>query len=100
MKRPLLALLSIVVFVALSVSLSACKQGVGEVCQINDDCEDGLVCNPGTEKCQEPGGTSIDASLIDAAPLPDANTTDAAGDPDHVGHARCAVPQELSTCLV
>lgn len=46
---------------------AACKQGEGEVCQIDDDCEDGLECNAGTMRCQQPG-----ADLVDAAPQADA----------------------------
>jgi hypothetical protein len=49
--------------------LAGCKQGEGEVCQINDDCEDGLDCNAGTGRCQRPGG----APTFDAGtPTPDA----------------------------
>jgi hypothetical protein len=61
--------------------LAACTQGEGGVCQINDDCDDGLICVPGTGRCQKPGGSSV----ADAGP-PDANTPDArppdAGEPD------------------
>lgn len=47
---------------------AACKQGEGEVCQIDDDCEDGLECNAGTMRCQRPGGGG---DIVDAAPRPD-----------------------------
>ena len=66
---------------ALALALAACKQGEGEVCQIDDDCESGLECNAGTMRCQKPG-----ANFADAAPQPDAGDPDAsppdAGDPD------------------
>ena len=54
------------------VGVSACKQGVGERCQINDDCETN-ICNAATGVCQEPGGPITDAAPInDAPPTPDA----------------------------
>ena len=41
---------------ALSVGLAAgglagCHQGVGERCQTNADCDDGLICNSATSTC-------------------------------------------------
>jgi hypothetical protein len=65
------------------LTAAACKQGIGGVCQIKDDCEGDLECNAGTMRCQEPGGGSvpdagavdgqvIDAQVIDAAPAFDA----------------------------
>ncbi len=63
---------------ATSLGLGACKQGEGDVCQINDDCESGLNCNAGTGRCQQPGANVIDAGTPepDAAP-PDAGAPDA-----------------------
>ena len=61
----------------LAGSLWGCKQGEGEVCQIDDDCEDGLNCNAGTMRCQRPGGGG---GLADAAPFIDAGAPDAAMD--------------------
>ncbi|MDX2090169.1 MAG: hypothetical protein SFX73_20085 [Kofleriaceae bacterium] len=53
---------------------AACKQQEGERCQINDDCEDGLVCNKATQECAIRTSGDIDATIpIDA---PDAATTD------------------------
>jgi hypothetical protein len=60
----------------LALAVSSCKQGEGEVCQIDDDCESGLECNAGTMRCQSPG-----ADHADAAPRPDAGPPDA-GSPD------------------
>lgn len=49
-------------------SSTGCKQGEGDVCQINDDCEDDLECNAGTRRCQRPGTAGpTDASVPDAS---------------------------------
>ncbi len=49
--------------------LSACKQGDGERCQVNDDCEDGLTCSSATQTCEErASATPIDATVPDAEP--------------------------------
>jgi len=65
---------TVIVVSFLAASLGGCKQGEGDVCQIGDDCEDGLECNAGTRRCQRPGTvTPPDASTVDA------NTADAAG---------------------
>ncbi len=64
----------------LAVTFASCKQGEGEVCQIDDDCETGLECNAGTMRCQSPG-----ADRADASPRADAGAADAgvdAGLPD------------------
>ncbi|HEU5056977.1 MAG TPA: hypothetical protein VFU21_10655 [Kofleriaceae bacterium] len=60
----------------LAAWFASCKQGEGEVCQIDDDCETGLECNAGTMRCQSPG-----ADRADAAPQADAGPEDA-GAPD------------------
>ena len=57
----------------LVLAFAGCKQGKGEVCQIDDDCEDGLRCIAGTMRCDKPG-----ADTPDAAPDPDAGALDAA----------------------
>jgi hypothetical protein len=61
-----------------ALSLAACKQGEGERCQVNDDCESGLVCVERTGTC----GTSNIAPEVDAGPVdaevPDATLADAA----------------------
>jgi len=48
MKRLFLGLLVV-------LALAGCKQGEGEVCQTDDDCESGLNCNAATGRCQERG---------------------------------------------
>ena len=61
----------LIVFSGLAV-LPSCKQGEGEVCQVNSDCSSGLVCNQQTGLCQ--GGTvnpTIDAPMVDS-PIVDA----------------------------
>ena len=45
-------------------ALSACKQGEGEVCQVNTDCEVGLTCNSTTGLCQRTT-SSVDAGVSD-----------------------------------
>lgn len=70
--------LSVVVALMLSVGGVGCKQGEGDRCQINDDCEDGLVCNASEQICQQPGSDTPDARLnIDSGPAVDAGTADA-----------------------
>jgi hypothetical protein len=64
---------------ALTSLLSGCKQGRGDVCQVDDDCEAPLTCNAGTRQCQPPGSVSADAAVpADAALPPDASIPDAA----------------------
>ena len=80
----MLSAATLVLFVMALAMTPGCKQGVGEVCQINDDCKSGLVCNPGTMRCQEPA-SSIDAGDIDARAPYDAAGPDASGDGDGDG---------------
>jgi hypothetical protein len=69
---------SALAILGLTLALSACKQGEGERCQIDDDCEDGLECNASTMECQSTGGQVFDAAPIpDGPPAADADTTDA-----------------------
>jgi len=80
MKRLVACLPTFVLFLAV-IALPACKQGVGEVCQVDRDCEDGLECNEGTNKCQDPAGDNPDAMIdYDAAPEPDASVDAGAED--------------------
>ena len=60
-------------FVAFSAAMVSCKQGEGDRCQINEDCEDGLVCGSsggsgGTLTCREATPIVRDAA-IDATPV-------------------------------
>jgi hypothetical protein len=63
----------------LAFSLAACKQERGDVCQIDRDCEDPLVCNASTQTCQRAGmeGEPTDALPPDAALPADAAPADA-----------------------
>lgn len=58
---------------------AGCKQGEGERCQIDNDCEQGLTCNAATQECQVPGSFIPDAAPEDDddAPAADAATVDA-----------------------
>jgi hypothetical protein len=56
----------IAVVVAVAAAFVACKQGVGNRCQIDDDCSSPLVCAPATKVCSTGTGTGIDASVPDA----------------------------------
>jgi hypothetical protein len=52
------------VFIALSfVSLTACKSGLGERCQVNADCEEGLVCAAATDTCAESATSDMDGGI-------------------------------------
>jgi hypothetical protein len=65
--------------------IAACKQGEGERCQVNRDCDDGLTCNQGTSppSCQGVGDElPIDGSVPDADPDGPVDATDATDAPD------------------
>lgn len=49
------------------VATGACKQGLGERCQVNADCANGLVCNQAKNStCQSQSGVGgIDATVPD-----------------------------------
>lgn len=49
-------------------AIAACKQGEGDRCQVDDDCETGLSCNKATTTCTSKMGGAADASIIDQAP--------------------------------
>lgn len=71
-----LALLSLVL--ASAAGITACKQGEGERCQVDTDC-DNLVCNQATKQCATSTGGGIDATVPDGPP-PDAAEIDAPAD--------------------
>lgn len=60
----LAALLGVGLLVAGGISIAACKQGDGERCQVQSDCDNGLVCT-GEGLCK-----TVNAGQIDAPPVP------------------------------
>jgi hypothetical protein len=58
-------LLAIALLALLAPSLTGCKQGPGERCQVNTDCADGNCSQAEPRVC---GGS--DSAQFDAAPLP------------------------------
>lgn len=55
--------------------LSGCKQGLGDRCELDSDCESGLRCSSGTTRvCENPSQVVVDAStdLGDARNIADA----------------------------
>ncbi len=85
------ALYRLVLVAAALCGAAGCKQGLGDRCQIDDDCESGLVCSTGTNRVCTNSGTVI---IVDAPPpsdaridgggslFPDAPAPDAAAAPD------------------
>jgi hypothetical protein len=73
---------TVVVFAgAIALAAVGCRQGAGEPCQIDSDCEDGLTCS-GQGLCSttsDNGGPIIDAAPADARP--DATFIDGAPPP-------------------
>jgi hypothetical protein len=58
--------------VLVTLLIAACKQGKGERCQVNADCQSGLVCSAATMTCSDTTTTGIDATVppqIDARPI-------------------------------
>ena len=53
----------------------ACKQGLGDRCEVNDDCSSGVCAQAVPKVCvskSDNSGVDIDASLPCDAPCPDA----------------------------
>jgi hypothetical protein len=46
--------------------LAGCEQGEGDRCQVDADCQAGLVCNRGDQRC-----SSTNNQQLDAEPIPD-----------------------------
>ena len=46
-----------------ALGIASCKQGKGERCQIQDDCNRPLICNQATNTCVETAGGQIDATV-------------------------------------
>jgi hypothetical protein len=51
------------------LALAACKQGLGDRCQVNSDCVSGLVCSAATGTCTNETSGGIDAQVPDAKPI-------------------------------
>jgi hypothetical protein len=74
MSRPALArLLTASLFglilaggLAVGTLATGCKAGLGDRCQVEADCQDGLLCNLATNSCQKNGGGQLDATVPDA----------------------------------
>jgi hypothetical protein len=67
----LLPLVLLVLLAGLVALVLGCKQGEGERCQVNADCDDGLICNQATNppRCQQPSSSGgIDATVPDIFP--------------------------------
>ena len=62
---------AILIFVAASFGVVAsCKQGEGERCQLQSDCQSGLTCNVAQHVCVSSGsGSDIDALPPEAGPI-------------------------------
>jgi hypothetical protein len=65
-KVALLVFATAALSIAVPVVLTACKQGDGQRCQIQDDCEDGLICSPGDHVCRQNVTTTPADAMIDA----------------------------------
>jgi hypothetical protein len=72
-----------VLLLASPLALTACKQSVGERCQVQSDCDDGLICvlpAGGTPQsggtCQAPGSIGTDMSAAADLSAVDLGNTD------------------------
>ncbi|HVV84335.1 MAG TPA: hypothetical protein VHE35_14810 [Kofleriaceae bacterium] len=61
----------------LALSFGGCRPGEGDRCQRNADCPDPLICNVGTQECQQGVSDNRDSGVD--VPL-DADEVDAADD--------------------
>ena len=74
----------------LLLGTAACKQGIGDVCQVDSDCESGLTCTKVAGQtlnhCSRgtgPGsGDNFDANPMADAEVPDGTLPPDAGPPD------------------
>lgn len=60
---------ALVIALSSALGLAGCKQGAGDRCELDTDCEDGLLCDGITMTCQQPGQGG---QVPDAGPTPDA----------------------------
>lgn len=72
MKRSKIIVVVLIACVSVGAFVTACKQGRGDRCQINDDCSPPLVCSKGQMICDTTTGTGLDASVPDAKIFNDA----------------------------
>jgi len=57
---------AVVAVAAIAAGFVACKQGKDDRCQINADCQDGLLCSSATGTCVGSGAMNeIDATVPD-----------------------------------
>jgi hypothetical protein len=63
---------STIALVSVLVTIAACKQGEGERCQVNDDCESPLECSAAKGTCVSPGSTETDDAEVPDGTPPDA----------------------------
>ena len=83
-----LGIVIVISFAAVIGAMTACKQGEGDRCQVEADCEDGLICNAATNTCESTNVIGPDGDFLpdaggptaDARP-PDADPPDADPDP-------------------
>ena len=57
------SLLARVALLIAAAGTAGCKQGVGERCQVREDCTPPLICNMATQTCADMAGGDIDASI-------------------------------------
>jgi hypothetical protein len=92
---------SLTLLAALALSLVGCKQGEGEVCDVNSDCETGFSCCGGGEPlvrglCQPEADECADR-VMDAGPTPDAGPPRDAGSPPDAGPADAGSVEDAGT---
>jgi hypothetical protein len=74
---------SVAALVLFALSGAACKQGLGERCELNSDCGDGLKCSGGDGTTMADSGNHC---VSTSAPPPvDASVVDTGGGNDDVG---------------
>ena len=60
------------------LALAGCKQGVGDRCQVQTDCDDGLLCILAAGGTPQTGGTCQPPGGLDGAVTVDMASTDSA----------------------
>lgn len=74
MKKPVAIVIASLVLGLLGLGgMSSCKQGEGERCQVQADCEDGFICNEAEGICRSLGAAvPFDATPDGPPDAPDA----------------------------